>query len=180
LDGDYVSQQFSKENNREYGKSYYVDTENFYSQGTFEVKTTLASSPLVYLEGTGLSGSFAERSANFEAYAEATANTSRTVNAFSSIRHFTTFVVSANANSLGQGTIIDTDFATRNVNAGDPIQYSVSSTDSGNYSFIKVTDSGATILDSGTAFSADLIYSITTSDISSTILEFRVEMSASD
>ena len=57
LDQDYVSQQFSKAANREYGKQYYTDTQNFFSQGKFEVKTTLASSPLIYLTGTGLSGS---------------------------------------------------------------------------------------------------------------------------
>jgi hypothetical protein len=57
LDGDYISQQFSKQANREYGKSYYVDTENFFSQGTFEVKTGFASDPLIRLNGTGLSGS---------------------------------------------------------------------------------------------------------------------------
>ena len=57
LDTDYISQQFSKQANREYGKSYYVDTENFFSQGTFEVKTGFASDPLVRLNGTGLSGS---------------------------------------------------------------------------------------------------------------------------
>ena len=57
LDQDYVSQQFAKGANREYGKAYYVDTENFFSQGDFTVKTTLASSPLVYLAGTGVSGS---------------------------------------------------------------------------------------------------------------------------
>ena len=57
LDNDYVSQQFSKEANREFGKTYYVDTQNFFSQGTFEVKTTFASSPLIYLDGTGVSGS---------------------------------------------------------------------------------------------------------------------------
>ena len=180
LDGDYISQQFSKENNREYGKSYYVDTENFFSQGTFEVKTTLASSPLVYLAGTGLSGSFAEKSASFNAYSEATSNTSDFVNVFTDIRHFTTFVVSANANSLAQGTVIDSDFAIRNVNLGDPIQFNASSTNSGNYSFIKTTDTGTTILDSGTAFSADLIYSITTADMASSLLEFRVEMRASN
>jgi len=60
LDQDYVSQQFSKEANREYGKQYYVDTQNFFSQGTFDVKTTFASSPLIYLQGTGLSGSIAD------------------------------------------------------------------------------------------------------------------------
>ncbi len=40
-----------------FGKQYYVDQQNFFSQGKFEVKTTLASSPLILLTGTGLSGS---------------------------------------------------------------------------------------------------------------------------
>jgi hypothetical protein len=57
LDGDYISQQFSKSANREFGKAYYVDTTNFFSQGDYTVKTTLASSPLVYLASTGVSGS---------------------------------------------------------------------------------------------------------------------------
>jgi hypothetical protein len=57
LDGDYISQQFTKEANREYGKSYYVDTTNFFSQGEFNVKTTFASDPLLRIPGTGLSGS---------------------------------------------------------------------------------------------------------------------------
>jgi hypothetical protein len=57
LDQDYISQQFSKLANREYGKTYYVDTENFFSQGNFEVKTAFASSPITYLSGTGVSGS---------------------------------------------------------------------------------------------------------------------------
>jgi hypothetical protein len=57
LDQDYISQQFSKEANREYGKTYYIDTNNFFSQGKFEVKTGFASSPLIYVTGTGTSGS---------------------------------------------------------------------------------------------------------------------------
>ena len=57
LDRDYISQQFNNAANREYGKSYYVDTQNFFSQGKFEVQTSLASSPLTYLQGTGVSGS---------------------------------------------------------------------------------------------------------------------------
>jgi hypothetical protein len=57
LDRDYISQQFNNLANREYGKTYYVDTENFFSQGKYEVKTGLASSPLIYLQGTGVSGS---------------------------------------------------------------------------------------------------------------------------
>jgi len=60
LDTDYLSQQFAKAANREYGKSYYIDTENFFSQGKFDVKTTFASSPLLYIQGTGNSGSIAE------------------------------------------------------------------------------------------------------------------------
>ena len=59
LDQDYISQQFAKGANREYGKIYYTDTTNFFSQGTFEVKTTFASDPLVRIAGTGLSGSVA-------------------------------------------------------------------------------------------------------------------------
>jgi len=59
LDTDYISQQFSKVANREYGKQYYIDTNNFFSQGEFTVKTTLASSPLVRIAGTGQSGSIA-------------------------------------------------------------------------------------------------------------------------
>jgi hypothetical protein len=57
LDQDYISQQFAKGANREYGKIYYTDTTNFYSQGTYEVKTTFASDPLIRIAGTGLSGS---------------------------------------------------------------------------------------------------------------------------
>jgi hypothetical protein len=59
LDQDYISQQFSKEANREYGKTYYTDTENFFSQGKFEVKTSVASTQLLQITGTGLSGSVA-------------------------------------------------------------------------------------------------------------------------
>jgi hypothetical protein len=57
LDRDFISQQFNNLANREYGKTYYVDTENFFSQGQFTVETGFASSPLTYLEGTGISGS---------------------------------------------------------------------------------------------------------------------------
>jgi hypothetical protein len=57
LDQDYIAQQFAKGANREFGKTYYTDTTNFYSQGKLEVKTIFASEPLIYLQGTGLSGS---------------------------------------------------------------------------------------------------------------------------
>ena len=68
LDGDYVSQQFSKGANREFGKQYYVDTTNFYSQGEFNVKTTFASSPLLRMAGTGLSGSVSGIVPSFSCY----------------------------------------------------------------------------------------------------------------
>ena len=57
LDQDYISLQFSKGANREYSKQYYTDTTNYYSQGSLDVKTTFASSPLLQITGTGLSGS---------------------------------------------------------------------------------------------------------------------------
>ena len=68
LDGDYVSQQFAKGANREFGKQYYVDTTNFYSQGEFNVKTTFASSPLLRMTGTGLSGSVSGITPSFSCY----------------------------------------------------------------------------------------------------------------
>ena len=182
LDGDYVSQQFSKANNREYGKSYYVDTENFFSQGTFEVKTTFASSPLIYLEGTGLSGSVGTNEAGFRARSEATATT-RVVGTTSSIRHFTTTVVSTNTTALaGEGTKFDCDpincIGTELyvVNAGDVLVFSSGGTDSVAWQFSKTTDAGTTVLDSGTApGGATYNYIITAADISSTYLEFIAE-----
>ena len=57
LDGDYISQQFSKENSRNYGDAFYVDTTNYFSQGEFTVQSGFASTPLGYIDGTGISGS---------------------------------------------------------------------------------------------------------------------------
>ena len=68
LDQDYISQQFSKAANREYAKQYYIDTTNFYSQGEYNVKTTFASSPLIRMTGTGLSGSVAGIIPSFSCY----------------------------------------------------------------------------------------------------------------
>jgi hypothetical protein len=59
LDQDYISQQFSKAANREFGKSYYTDLQNFFSQGKFEVKTSVSSTQLLQVAGTGVSGSVA-------------------------------------------------------------------------------------------------------------------------
>jgi hypothetical protein len=57
LGNDYIAQQFQKENTREFAKTYYTDTENFFSQGEFKIETTFSVTPLTYLTGTGLSGS---------------------------------------------------------------------------------------------------------------------------
>jgi len=68
LDQDYISQQFTKEANREFGKTYYTDTENFFSQGKFEVKTAVSSTQLLQLTGTGLSGSVAGLAPTYSCY----------------------------------------------------------------------------------------------------------------
>jgi hypothetical protein len=186
LDGDYVSQQFSKEANREYGKSYFVDTENFFSQGTFEVKTTFASSPLVYLAGTGLSGSVGNKTGQFRARSESTSETTF-VGTTTSISHFTTPVVSTNAVAFPGGTSVDCDpgdcvsYVNYIVNAGDRISFSSGGNLSVAWTFSKVTDSGTTVLDSGTApGGATFEYNVTTGDVSSTILQFIAQATGTE
>jgi hypothetical protein len=68
LDQDYISQQFSKAANREFGKSYFTDTENFFSQGKFEVKTNVSSTQLLQVAGTGVSGSVANLNPTITSY----------------------------------------------------------------------------------------------------------------
>ena len=57
LDVDFLAQNFNKENNREFGKSYFRDTQNFFSEGKLEVKTGFSSSPLRFVGGSGITGS---------------------------------------------------------------------------------------------------------------------------
>jgi hypothetical protein len=57
LGNDYIAQQFQKATTRDFGKTYYTDTQNFFSQGEFKVETIFSSGPLSKLPGTGLSGS---------------------------------------------------------------------------------------------------------------------------
>ena len=56
LDLDFLAQDFNKKNNREFGKSYFRDTQNFFSEGKLEVKTGLGVSPLRYVAGSGREG----------------------------------------------------------------------------------------------------------------------------
>jgi hypothetical protein len=187
LDGDYVSQQFAKENSREYGKEYYVDTQNFFSQGEFNVKTTFASSPLVYLANTGLSGSFEPRLAEFGASATATADVDRRVNAFTGIKHFTTTVVRARASAIQGTSVFDCDpsdcgFITYEVASGDILTFEADGSVVGGlvWEFTKETDGGVTVLDTGTGTDRTFQYQITATDISSTILRFRAEATCDD
>ena len=57
LDIDFLSQNFNKSNNREFGKSYFRDTQNFFSEGKLQVESGLSSSPLRYVAGSGITGS---------------------------------------------------------------------------------------------------------------------------
>jgi hypothetical protein len=57
LDVDFLAQNFNKENNREFGKSYFRDTQNFFSDGKLEVKSGFGVSPLRYVAGSGVTGS---------------------------------------------------------------------------------------------------------------------------
>jgi len=187
LDGDYISQQFQKANNREYGKQYYVDTENFYSQGEFNVKTTFASSPLVYLEGTGLSGSFAPRDADFGCISVASCNVdSRVVTVSTSIRKFTTYVVSSIISAqFGETSVFDCappdcTYIPYQVAAGDVLVFDALSSDNLAWSFTKLTDAGLTNLDSGFGSGRTFNYTITTADITSTVLQFYADANGSD
>ena len=57
LGKDFLAQDFEKSQNRNYGTSYYIDNQNFFSQGKLDVESTFSVSPLRYLPGTGISGS---------------------------------------------------------------------------------------------------------------------------
>ena len=57
LDIDFLSQNFKKAQNREFGKSYFRDTQNFFSEGKLQVESGLSSSPLRYVAGSGITGS---------------------------------------------------------------------------------------------------------------------------
>ena len=106
LDQDYISQQFAKAANREYGKSYYVDTTNFYSQGEYNVKTTFASDPLVRIAGTGLSGSVGGINPTPTTFYAATVNLSPSSNPSYVCSSAITFDVYTISGTLTQGEIL--------------------------------------------------------------------------
>jgi len=182
LDGDYLSQQFAKQENREYGKSYYVDTENFFSQGTFEVKTTLASSPLLRIAGTGESGSALLKRTGFQAFASLFTTGSDGSEAQATIDANSEQIVNATATLYGPGSTTDTDpisgFAFRSVQEGTIISFFATPTgDSGptTIEFKKIDDSGTTILSTASTYN----YTVTAGDISQTTLNFTAEVTSS-
>jgi hypothetical protein len=186
LDGDYVSQQFAKGANREFGKSYYIDTENFFSQGTFEVKTGMASSPLVYLTGTGTSGSSNVTQAGFRAGALVATIGSNNAAAESFLQVETDYAaIAAVGVTSPVTTAYDYDpsilgYNYRSVVVGNNIvftsvAYGTTSTTS---QLIKITDSGSVSLYSGSV--SNYTYTITPSDVSSSVLNFIAQTTARD
>lgn len=182
LDTDYVSQQFAKQQNREYGKSYYVDTNNFYSQGTFEVKTTLASSPLLYLASTGQSGSAIVQRAGFQAVATAIDNGSGGgAYAECDITIYANQIVRAEAVVSSPNTSLTTFdpyvppyYRYLDVQAGAQVYFfgDYAAAYTGSINFYKEDDGGVTLLASGVNY---YTYTITAADIASTILNFSTQ-----
>jgi hypothetical protein len=109
LDQDYISQQFAKGANREYGKIYYTDTTNFFSQGTFEVKTTFASEPLLYLQGTGLSGSVGGLSPTITQYYVGTLKVSSKPAGIDTCNSYTYVPVYTSTGTIATGLIMYAD-----------------------------------------------------------------------
>jgi hypothetical protein len=178
LDGDYISQQFSKAASREFGKAYYVDQENFFSQGTFEVKTTMASSPLVYLAGTGTSGSTTLNNAGFIANASAVSEGAQSVYSNSNISISTELIVSATANAAPNSSDAQSDpltgYTFRNVYAGNQIVFDATTQGNtiNNWSFSKGVNGVITELTSGTGDGGTYTYTVTSADIAATTLVF--------
>jgi hypothetical protein len=185
LDGDYVSQQFSKGANREYGKSYYTDTENFFSQGTFDVKTKFASSPLLYLEGTGVSGSAQLGTAGFRAVANAsTLSGGSTAVAVSNLKLGTYYISQADAQVFTSNqTRTESDptsgYTTYNLQNGDVITFEATGfagVGTLSYTFTKIVNTVPIVLQSGTG-TASVNYTIQSSDLSSNV-QFLCEVNA--
>ena len=178
LDGDYLSQQFSKGAGREFGKSYYVDTDNFFSQGKFEVKSGFASTPLGYLSKTGTSGSAQGGEFQFLSTATATTVGSFNATAVANIKLGTQYLTQATATVFSQNSSVTTNspttgFYTQDLNLGDIISFEAIGGNTANftYTFTKDLDSVQTTLDSGVS-PTTFFYTITNTDIAATVAKF--------
>lgn len=186
LDGDYVSQQFSKAENREYGKSYYVDTENFFSQGTFEVKTKFASTPLVYLAGTGTSGSAQTKTFQFRSTAVANTIDSSFAEATANIKVGTQFLTQASADVFStnsNSTVVNptSGFYQQGLEVGTTITFEAFGGSALNYdySFTKDLDGVLTVLSSGTS-PTTFNYTVTSADVTAGVATFECVAQDSD
>lgn len=186
LDGDYVSQQFSKAENREYGKSYYVDTENFFSQGTFEVKSKFASTPLVYLAGTGTSGSAQTGVFQFRSTATATTIDSFNATAVANIKLGTQYLTQASAFVFSQNstsTVVNpsTGFFVTTLELGSTITFEAQGGGATNYdyTFIRDLDGVQTNLATGTTQDT-FNYTIEATDVAGTDVKFFCVVQDSD
>jgi hypothetical protein len=188
LDGDYISQQFSKAENREYGKSYYVDTENFFSQGTFEVKTKFASTPLGYLPNTGTSGSATQGVVGFNAIASVVTDTSTFASAQGEIFQGTETLVLADVSVSGtsqSNTVYDPTpngtYFLKAVSAGDQIVFSFAGSGTNyDYRFVRNRDGVITDLAIGSSQPAFLNYTILAEDVNAGYCYFSVIVFAGD
>lgn len=193
LDRDYISDEFNRLANREYGKTYYIDTQNFFSQGQFDVETGFASSPLVPVPGTGASGSFVTKLAEFKSTATATITSGESglVSSRSYIVYTGTNVTDASAaasvlNPNGSATQTTNDpssgFRVRRVNSGDQIGFVAEGNGAGGTAdFYKITDFGTELLASDVwtgagPHSFDYNYTVTKEDAGSTVLRFTTEV----
>jgi hypothetical protein len=188
LDGDYISQQFSKAENREYGKSYYVDTENFFSQGNFEVKTKFASTPLGYLPNTGTSGSATQGVVGFNAIASVVTDTSTFASAQGEIFQGTETLVLADVSVSGtsqSNTVYDPTpngtYFLKAVSAGDQIVFSFAGSGTNyDYRFVRNRDGAITDLAIGSSQPAFLNYTILAEDVNAGYCYFSVIVFAGD
>lgn len=178
LDTDYISQQFSKGENREYGKVYYVDTDNFFSQGKFEVKTGFASTPLGYITNTGTSGSVQSGEFNFLSTATATTVGSFNAVAIANIKLGTQYLTQASAFATGQNSSVTTTSPTtgvytQEIELGGVITFEAIGGGAANYTytFSKNLDGVVTTLSTGTA-PTTFNYTITNTDIAATNATF--------
>ena len=124
-DQDLLAQTFKKTFNRAYGESFYVDTQNFFSQGEFKVEPADAASPLRYVQGTGLSGSATPPQTYYPIFYQRTTSYNPFDVCYSSIR-------------LGYITRNDTNF-----DEGDVIYTNQSGTPLLGYEYVGDPDNGA-------------------------------------
>ena len=144
LDQDYISQQFSKAANRPFGQTFYTDTQNFFSQGKLEVRTTFASTPLLQIAGTGLSGSVAGAtptpSNSYFSYVSSTAYSNSTNACNHSGGYYTVY---SSEQAVANITKVYTDFALTTPFNGGYQYYRFIDTDSYQYYWVFIGYDGA-------------------------------------